>query len=99
MPPDENPKATEYAQEHLKFLEENRPDVLAGLRQQGNLNSYLSSVGDQASDQFLTLMMQYKNSPEVASLPYQDQVTSLQSRRHEADEIVRHELIHQPLPD
>ena len=95
----QEPKAQEYAQEHLRFLEQNRPDVLAAIRRSGDLNSYLSSVGDQASDRFLTLMMQHKNSPEVAKLPYQARVTSLQSRRREADELVRHDLIHQPLKD
>ena len=93
------PKAQEYAQEHLRFLEQNRPDVLADLRQQGDLNSYLSSVGQQASDRFLTLMMQHNNSPEVQKLQYQDRVMSLQSRRREADELVRHDLINQPLQD
>ena len=95
----ENQKSQDYAKEHLRFLQENRPDVLAELRRQGDLNSYLSSVGDQANDRFSTLMMQHLHSPEVSKLPYQDRVTSLQSRRHEADEIVRHDLIHQPLQE
>ena len=91
-------KAQEYAQEHKRFLEQSNPRVLSGLRRSGSLNSYLSSVGQQASDRFLTLMMQYKNSPEIEKLPYQDRVQALQSRRREADELVRHDLIHQPLP-
>ena len=95
----QEPKAKEYAQEHLRFLKENRPDVLAELRRSGDLNSYLSSVGVQASDRFLTLMMQYNNSPEVQKLPHLDRVQALQSRRHEADELVRHDLILQPLKD
>jgi hypothetical protein len=37
-----------WAQQHLKFLEDNRPDVFAGLRQSGDLNSYLCSVGEDA---------------------------------------------------
>ena len=95
----QNPKAAEYAQEHLRFLQETRPDVLADLRRSSDLNSYLSSVGETASDRFLTLMMQHHNSPEVSSLPYQDRVMSLQSRRHEVDEVIRDELIYQPLKD
>ena len=88
-----------YAQEHQKFLEENNPKVLSELRRSGDLNSYLSSVGEQASDLFLTIMMQYNNSPEVQKLPHLDRVQALQSRRHEADELVRHDLILQPLKD
>jgi Zn-finger domain-containing protein len=89
--------AEEYAKEHLRFLEQNRPDVLAQLRRSGDLNKYLSSVGEQASDLFSTLMSQYGNSSEVQKLPYLDRVQALQSRRHEANEIVLHDIVYQPL--
>jgi hypothetical protein len=56
-------------------------------------------VWSQAADRFEDLMFQHKNSPEVQSLPHQDQVMSLQSRRREAEELVRDELINQPLKD
>ena len=89
--------AQRFSDEHHRFLKENRPDVLRQF-QPHDLTSYLSSVGEQASEMFLTLMMQYKNSPQIEKLPYQDRVQALQSRRREADELVRHDLIHQPLP-
>lgn len=85
-----------FAEEHKKFLEENAPDVLS---KQSNQKNYLSSVGEQATEMFDNLMMQYNNSPEIQKLPYQERVMALQSRRHEAEEIVRHDLIYQPLKD
>jgi predicted HD phosphohydrolase len=50
-------------------------------------------VGEQADDRYEALMRQYQRSP------YLEQVQALQSRRREADEIVRHDVIYQPLPD
>jgi hypothetical protein len=60
--------AQRYAREYFKFLQENNSAVLEGLRQSGELNSYLSSVGSQASEMFMTLMMQYSNSPECPAV-------------------------------
>lgn len=88
----------EYSQAHRRYLEEHRPDVWQKLPPADRRN-YLSSVGSQASDRFDTLMRQYAQSPEVKDLPYLQKVQALQSRRHEADELVRDELIYQPLKD
>jgi Transposon-encoded protein TnpV len=93
-----DPTARQYAEEHRRFLEENNPGVLDGLRQSGSLDSYLSSVGEEASQMFDHLMNQYHKSPEVQNLPYHDRVRALQSRRSEAQELVRHDLINQPVP-
>ncbi len=90
--------AQEYSQQHRKFLEEHRPDVWRKL-QSSDRQNYLSSVGNQASDRFDHLMREYAQSPEVKDLPYMQKVQALQSRRHEANEIVQAELIHQPLKD
>ena len=91
-------KAQEYSQQHQRFLEQHRPDVWRKLPS-SDRPSYLYSVGSQASDRFHTLMSQYEQSPEVKDLPYLQKVQALQSRRHEADEIVRDELIYQPLKE
>ena len=95
----QEPKAQEYAQEHLRFLKENRPDVLAELRRSGDLNSYLSSVGSQAADRLRFLMSQYQHSPEVQKLPPLQRERALQSRHHEIEETIRDELLHQPRPE
>jgi hypothetical protein len=95
----QEPSAAEYAQDHLKFLKEERPDVLDQLRQSSDLNSYLSSVGEEAEQMYDDLMRLYQHSRHVQSLPHLEQVQALQSHRREADEVVRHDLIYQPLPE
>ena len=88
--------AQRYAEEHKRFLEEHNPDVL---RKQSDPTSYLSSVGQEAEDRHLHLMLQHNNSKEVQKLPHLDRVRELQSRNQEVSELVRHDLIHQPLKD
>jgi Transposon-encoded protein TnpV len=85
-----------YAEQHRRFLEEKNPSVQRGQRDQ---NSYLSSVGQQAEEMFLHLMMQRANQPEVKKLPHLEKVRELEAFRHEAHEMVRHDLIYQPLLD
>ncbi len=71
----------------------------AGLRQSGDLNSYLSSVGNQAKERYMAALAEYNNSKEAQELPYQDRVRQLQNRLREAEEFIRHDLIHQPIPE
>ena len=75
----------------------NRPDVWREI-EQNDPNSYLSTVGQEASERFLTLMQQFQQSPEIWDLPYMEKVRALLSRRYDADGVVRDELIYQPLP-
>lgn len=92
--------ARQYAKDHHRFLRESRPDVLEKLQADPDgLTSYLSSVGKQAEDRFHTLLGQMNNRPEVQSLPYHQKVSALQSHQQSADEIVRNDLIHQPIAD
>ena len=91
--------AKDYAELHRKFLEDANPEMLRQLRQSGNLNSYLSSVGNQAKEMQSDLVHQYKNSPEARKLPHLELVRALQNRLMEADEVVRHDLINQPMPE
>jgi hypothetical protein len=88
-----DPLAERLAQEHERFLEEHNPSVLRG---QSDRTSYLSSVGQQAADQVRFLVSQYRRTPEFKNLPHHRQVLALQSRRHEAEELVRDEILHQP---
>jgi hypothetical protein len=73
--------------------------VLAGLRQQNDLDSYLSSIGEQAKGHFLSLMAEHGNSKAVQSLPHLERVSSLANRRMEVEELIQDELINQPLKD
>jgi hypothetical protein len=94
-----DPLETKFAEEHRRFLSENRPDVLQKLRQCGQLTSYLSSVGQQAAEMYSDIMAKYRHSKEVQKLPHLEQVRALQSRQPEAEEIVRHDIIFQPLAE
>lgn len=91
--------AQKFADQHLKFLQEHNPAALQEIRRSGDLNSYLSSVGQQAEEMYLNLMHQYANSKEVQNLPHLRRIRSLQSRQYEAEEIVRQDLVFQPLPE
>ena len=95
---EDDPAAERYAQEHRKFLEENNPTVLEGLRQSGELDSYLFVVGDQANEMFMTLMKQDASSIVFQNLSHIERVQALHARQCEAEEIVRHDVIFQPLP-
>jgi len=48
---------------------------------------------------FEHLMTQRMHQPKVKNLPHLEKVRELEAFRHEADEIVRHDLIYQPLPE
>jgi hypothetical protein len=92
---DDDLQAKGFAKEHLEFLENNRPDVLSALRQSGDLDNYLSSVGEGASDMFDHLMRETMH--KTRNLPYLDRVRELEARRHEVMEFIRHDRIYQPL--
>jgi hypothetical protein len=85
-----------FALEHKRFLEDHNPSVLRG---QSDADSYLSSVGRSAAEMFEHLMYQHMYSPAVRDLPHMEKVRELESRRHEVEELIRHDLIFQPLPE
>jgi hypothetical protein len=72
-----DPTARRYEQEHQRFLEENRPDVLHALQQSGELSSYLSSVGETASQRLEHEMSQHQHLRDP-DLPFQERVRELQ---------------------
>jgi hypothetical protein len=80
-------------------LEENRPDVLAALDVAGDLDEYLASVGESAEELLDYLMRQYATSPAVQALPYLDRVRLLQACQQAAEEVIRHDIICQPIED
>ncbi len=94
-----DPIARRYQEEHHRFLRENRPDVLEALQRSGDLISYLSSVGQTASERLEHAMSVHFSDPELQKLPFIEKVQELQSRQLEAEEVIRHDLIHQPVED
>jgi hypothetical protein len=95
----QDPTARQFQEEHRKFLEENRPDVLNDLRQSGSLDSYLSSVGETANERLDHVMSQHLRDPEVQRLPFLEKAQELRSRQLEAEEVIRFDLILQPAPE
>jgi len=88
-------QAKDFAKEHREFLENNRPDVLSALRQSGDLDSYLSSVGEEASSLYDRMMSDHQQLHQ--GKPYHDLVRELQAHQHGVVELIRHDLINQPL--
>jgi hypothetical protein len=56
-------------------------------------------VGETASERLEHALSQHLSDPELQKLPFQDRVRELQSRRLEAEEVIGHDLIHQPVED
>jgi hypothetical protein len=94
-----DPIASQFEEEHRRFLEENRPDMLAALQQAGELDDYLTSIGETASDRLDHAMRQLRHSKEHQKLPYLERVKALQNRQQEMEEQIRHDLILQPIED
>jgi Transposon-encoded protein TnpV len=92
-----DPTAQEFEEEHRQFLQENAPHVLEGLRRSGTLDSYLASIGETASERLEHVMSQHLADKELQKLPHLERVRELQNRHQEAEEIIRHDLILQPV--
>ena len=91
--------AKQYGEEHERFLKETNPSLHKSLSRSGQLESHLHSVGNEASELHEAQMMKASQSKEMQSLPFQQRLERLQSLQQSTQEIVRHDLIHQPVKD
>ena len=89
----------EWAAEHKKFLQENNPEVLAELARSGDLDQYLQEIRSQAAERIRDGLRVRHLHPQTQDLPFLKRMEELLSHHRELEEIVRHELIHQPLKD
>jgi hypothetical protein len=96
---DVDPDAVHWQSEHRRFLEENRPDVLTALQASGELDDFLASIGETASERLSHAMRQLLNDKQHQKLPYLERLRALQHRQQEAEEQIRHDLILQPTGD
>jgi hypothetical protein len=94
-----NSLAKQYAEEHRTFLRENAPKMFESLSQSGDLEKHLHSVGEDAAEMFEHLMAQKVNDKKEQEKPYLQRVEALQGHRLAVQEMVRHDLIHQPEPE
>jgi hypothetical protein len=91
-----DPTAGRFRRQHRAFLAENRPDVYAALQRAGRLDSYLTSIGETASERLDHVMSQHLADPEIQRLSFADRARELRARQLEAEEIIRNDLILQP---
>jgi hypothetical protein len=89
--------AESYGKEHEQFLKEANPLLHKKLSQSGQLQAQVHSVGESAAETIQHVTAQ--NLRETNSLPPPEREKELRSRHLSMEEIVRHDLIHQPLPE
>jgi hypothetical protein len=89
--------AMEFAQGHRRFLQENNPRLLDQLIRSGDLESYLQEVGEQAEEMFDLEMS--REQDRTKDLPFNQRVERLRNLQQSMMELIRHDLIYQPLPD
>lgn len=89
--------AKDWAEEHLKFLKEHNPRLFQSLSQSGSLEEHLRGIGESAEERESHLLAQALHATN--HLPYMERVRELQSHQRSAQEIIRHDLIHSPLPE
>jgi hypothetical protein len=94
-----DPDAMHWQSEHRRFLATNRPDVLTALQDSGELDDYLASIGETASERLSHAIRQLLNDKQHQKLPYLERVRALQNRQQETEEQIRHDLILQPAVD
>jgi hypothetical protein len=91
--------AKQFAEEHHKFLKENNPKLLAQLVQSGDLAEHLREIGESGEQMLEHEVEKLDNSPRVQNLPFMERVRELQSLQRSMMEIIRHDLIFQPIPE
>ncbi len=89
------PSPEQYAQMRKRSLQRNRPDLYREFQQAGELQSHLKETGESASAMEAGLLsrMEKKNPlPE----DYLERVKELGRRYRQVQEVVMHDLIHEP---
>jgi hypothetical protein len=85
-----------FAAEHEKFLKENHPRLHRSLSQSGKLQPRLTSTAETAAEMFNHEM--FKKLDQTKDLEHQEREKQLQGHRESMMELVRHDLIWQPIP-
>ena len=85
-----------FAEEHESFLKANHPGLHRSLSQSGKLQARLTSTGEQAAER-LNLGM-FKKLDETKDLDPSAREKELVGHHEALTELIRHDLIHQPIP-
>jgi hypothetical protein len=92
-----NSLAKQYAEEHYRFLTESNPRFLKNLQQSGSLEHHLHSTGEDAAQMHEAIMSQGSQSKEMQDMPYPQKDKALRGLLQATQELVRSDLIHQPV--
>jgi hypothetical protein len=90
-------KAQGYARMHRQFLQNSNPQMLSSLQKSGELPAYLERIGQSAEQMYDTLEAQMMTAKDLPK-DYQAKVQALEAIPLTVDEIVRSEIVNQPLP-
>lgn len=86
-----------WGQRHYQYLKETKPSVIAVMRMNGILNSYLQQVNEQADEMCFQLVKQLAKQEGVTEdLKRRDQmawVGAMNNIRNRVNEIVQNEVI------
>ena len=88
--------AQAYAARRDQFLQENFPKFLSGLKQAGEHESYLETLGWQAAESAEAITDQLHSSIAIKQLPYLEKVAKFEAIPHIVDEIISADLIYNP---
>lgn len=97
--PNYNSMEERYRKEHHRFLRESNPKFLAALTKSGRLEEHLKGTAEDAAEMHDQIVRNAMRQDEQEKLSPQERLARLPSHQSMAEECVRHDLIHQPLPE
>jgi len=89
------PTQAAFQKLHKEFLAKNHPQMMVELRKTGELQRYLTEIGEQAMAMYETIAGQMEHNPNLPQ-EYGARVAELEQIPIVATEIVLHDLIYQP---
>lgn len=98
LPAEEERPIGIWGQRHLRYIREHRKALYTGLFLDGNLNSYLANLNEQAEDMFFRLVKELAEKEGITeALKAENQmlwVQRMNAVRETATEIVNNDLIY-----
>jgi hypothetical protein len=91
-----DPKAQEYAALHRRHIQATDPKRYARLVQSGELNSTISSAGEEAAARETNFLGLLRNDPRLLNLSPEERLKALQSYREIAREFALADLLPAP---
>ena len=89
------PSPEQYAEMRKRSLQRNRPDLYREFQRAGELQSHLKETGESASAMEANLYHQMEKKNPLPK-DYMERVRELGRRGRQIQEVVMHDLIHEP---